>query len=87
MRKYESIWLQLKRNGTCTLIANPALHARIKKAVTKEKYYDTSYKLEWDIAGTEQPVLSCTHAIDAAGKPNKNSLVFTLHKPILLQDL
>jgi hypothetical protein len=87
MRKYESIWLKLKRDGMCTIIADPALHARIKKAVTKEKWSDAGYKVEWDIVGTEQPVLSCCPLKDSNGKETKNSLHFTLIKPIILGDL
>lgn len=83
MRKYQSIWHKIKLDGTCTVSAQPALHKRIKKAVCKEKYNDTAYKIQWDMAGaSEQPELSITYDVD-----NRNLIIFTLVKPILLGDL
>jgi hypothetical protein len=82
MRKYQSIWVQIKKTGTCTLVAHPKLHKRIKKAVTKEKWKDISYKIQWDIAGTEQPTLTV-----ANDPENENTLIFTLIKPVLLTEL
>jgi hypothetical protein len=46
MRKYYPIWSKLKQHGTASLAAHPLLHARIIKAVTKEKWMDTSFKLQ-----------------------------------------
>lgn len=46
MRTYEPIWNQLKRDGKVSLTANRLLHARIIKAVTKEKWMDTGFKLQ-----------------------------------------
>ena len=46
MRKYEQIWIKLKRTGKATITAHPLLHARIIKAVVKEKYNDSGYKLQ-----------------------------------------
>ena len=66
----------------CKLIAHPSLHKRIKKAVTKEKWRDVSYKIQWDIAGTEQPTLSIS-----VDEDNETMLVFTLIKPTLLTEL
>ena len=86
-RKYQGIWEQLKTTGTCTVAASPTLHERIKKAVTKEKYIDTAYKILWDLEGTEQPKLAVSRAKDATGKPVKNTLCFRLIKPVLLGDL
>ena len=37
MRKYQPIWLKLKRTGSASIAAHPLLHARIIKAVVKEK--------------------------------------------------
>lgn len=92
MRKYQIIWNQIKNTGECTIAANPALHKRLKKAVTKEKYNDTAYKLQWDIAtegtGVSQPQLSIQHPRDArTGVVNRNALRFVLIKPLTLGDL
>jgi len=87
MRKYEGLWIQLKTTGTVTVAANPKLHARLKKAVTKEKYNDIAYKISWDLQGTEQPVLEVRNDKDAHGKKIDNVLVFKLVKPVLLGEL
>lgn len=86
-RKYQCIWEQLKSTGKCIITADPVLHARIKKAVTKEKYNDMVYKVEWDMQDVEPPVLAVTLGKDSAGRVVKNQLVFTLKKPITLGDL
>jgi len=44
-RKYEPIWTELKVSGKAALTADPRLHARIKKAVIKEKDNDLGFKL------------------------------------------
>lgn len=46
MRQYEPIWNQIKLNGFCDVSTHRAYHARIIKAVTKEKDMDLGYKLE-----------------------------------------
>jgi hypothetical protein len=46
MREYEPIWIKLKQTKQVSLTANRALHARIIKAVKKEKWKDVGYKLE-----------------------------------------
>ena len=45
LRKYEPIWKELKLSGKAALTAKPQLHARIKKAVIKEKDNDLAFKL------------------------------------------
>lgn len=45
MREYEPIWNTIKEKGKATLRADPSLHARIKKAVIKEKHLDTAFAL------------------------------------------
>lgn len=45
-RQYEPIWEQIKRDGFCDVATHRAWHARVKKAVTKEKNMDLGYKLE-----------------------------------------
>ena len=46
MRKYEPIWNKLKDKGTAYLTAPEVLHARIIKAVTKEKYNDDLFRFD-----------------------------------------
>lgn len=82
MRKYESIWLKLKSEGKCLVAAHPALHKRIKKAVTKEKYRDVKFKVEYDLADRLQPELSVT--VDSK---QPNVLIFMLIIPVSLGDL
>jgi len=77
----------LKEDGCCSIAANPKLHKRIKKAVTKEKYNDMAYKVQWDLAGTEQPTLQISLDVDAHGKKVESVLVFRLIKPILVGEL
>lgn len=51
LRMYEPIWLQLKAKGHAKVAAPTHAHARIKKAVHKEKDIDTAYKIQQDIEG------------------------------------
>jgi len=44
MRKYLSIWYQLKKEGKCAVAAPVKLHPRIIKGVINEKYNDIGYK-------------------------------------------
>ena len=44
MRKYQPIWEQIKANGYAQVKAEPNLHARIVKAVIKEKNKDLGFK-------------------------------------------
>jgi len=46
MRTYEPAWLELKKKGKVRLAVPRALHARVLKAVIKEKDMDVGYKLE-----------------------------------------
>lgn len=45
MRKYQSIWEQIKKTSTASLAADLPAHARIIKAVRKEKHKDVGWKL------------------------------------------
>lgn len=45
MRTYQPIWESLKVNHTVTIQANPSAHARIIKAVAKEKDKDLGFKV------------------------------------------
>lgn len=44
--RYSPIWEELKKNGTVTIVASPALHKRIVKAVLKRKNLDVGYKFQ-----------------------------------------
>lgn len=46
MRMYGEIWYRLKKEKTVSVTANRLLHARILKAVHKEKGIDLAYKLQ-----------------------------------------
>lgn len=46
MRTYEPVWSRLKRDKVVSITANRLLHARIIKAVTKEKWLDLGFKME-----------------------------------------
>lgn len=45
LRKYEPIWIAIKREGFCEISAHKAYHRRIRKAIRKEKDQDLGYKL------------------------------------------
>lgn len=45
MRQYQPIWERLKEKKEVSIAAPVELHPRIIKAVKKEKYKDTGYKL------------------------------------------
>lgn len=46
MRQYEQLWTDLKVNGTARIVAHKAFHARIIKAIWKEKHMDLAFKQE-----------------------------------------
>lgn len=46
MRKYQPIWLAIKKEHTARLAAPVTKHRRIILAVIKEKCYDIAWKLE-----------------------------------------
>lgn len=45
MRKYDSIWIALKKEGHCAVAVHPSLHARVIKAVINTKDRDIGFKL------------------------------------------
>jgi hypothetical protein len=62
LRLYEPIWLSLKKHKTCTILVPTHLHARVIKAVIKEKWLDNTFKkregwrqqyLSYHISGNE----------------------------------
>jgi ATP-dependent protease Clp ATPase subunit len=46
VRKYEPAWKKLKSEHLIKIAAHPAVHARILKAIIKEKDMDVVYKLQ-----------------------------------------
>ncbi len=46
MRKYQKIWLELKTKGTQHVLHPEHLHARLIKAVLKERTMDTGFRYE-----------------------------------------
>lgn len=46
MRQYQPAWEQLKQYKFCEIVAHRKFHARILKAIKKEKDIDLGYKLE-----------------------------------------
>ena len=61
MRMYEPAWNRLKNNPSEKLVisAGKHLHARIYKAIRKEKHRDTIFHLELEASG-KRAVLSST---------------------------
>ena len=80
MRKYEPIWTQIKTLGYCKISAHKAHHARIKKAIRKEKDQDLGYKMENLEKTPPQEAVVTTLCIGAV-------IHFTLHiRPIINTD-
>ena len=48
LRQYNPIWKQLKQSGKVSVTAPRPLHARIIKAVKKEKWLDIGFKIQLD---------------------------------------
>jgi hypothetical protein len=48
MRTYEPAWHKLKSDLELRIAAEPSVHARIVKAVIKEKNMDVIYKIQLD---------------------------------------
>lgn len=46
MRHYEALWTELKTTGKCRIVAHKAYHARIIKAIWKEKNIDLAFRQE-----------------------------------------
>lgn len=78
MRTYQSIWNKIKLTGSCAIAAQPKLHARIIKAVVKEKWMDTSYKLS---AAERREIIKLQY------RKEQNQIVFTLVKYADLKQL
>ena len=81
MRKYESIWVQLKRDYVISVSANPSAHNRIIQAVKKEKANDIGFRYLKAESGKK-----CSLKHISAGKLIKFYLV-DLVLPITINDL
>ena len=46
MRKYQQIWVELKTKALAVVAAPPHLHARVVKAVMKERTSDLIFRYE-----------------------------------------
>ena len=71
MRKHQPIWEQLKLTSTVSIAAEEKLHARIVKAVIKEKSSDLAWKYlqldkgkKWKISYTKEGKLITFKLID-----------------------
>ena len=51
MRKYAPIWNELKDTKKASIVAPKPFHARIIKAVIKEKYEDVGFKYQMQETG------------------------------------
>lgn len=78
MRQYAPIWKKLKETGECRISAPKALHARIIRAVIKEKNLDVGYKYQLQEESKRARIVK--HAENAI-------IYFTLVKSIGITDL
>lgn len=78
MRKYEELWLQIKKTNSASLLADPSMHYRIVKALTKEKRRDLSFNLSVTELGKTSWLSN-----DSQGE----RLTFTLNISINVEDL
>lgn len=46
MRKYEAIWIALKRDKEASIVAELSLHRRIVAGVIREKFKDLGWKFQ-----------------------------------------
>lgn len=72
MRKYQPIWLELKKHSKVVVVHPAHLHARLIKAVLKERTMDTGFRLELAEADRNAKVLSST------SKDKPNIIIFHL---------
>lgn len=74
-RDYLPIWEQLKTHKKATTLAHPYYHARIIKAVKKEKWLDTLFRLEML---EMNPPMKVTMFSKRGSKANRHELTFRL---------
>jgi len=72
MRQYQLIWEGLKLHHKASLLADPATHTRIIRAVRKEKNKDIGFKLLMGESNKQYRLLD-----DSTGNNLKFSLVLT----------
>ena len=58
MRKYQPIWIELKAKKKVAVLHPKHLHARLFKAVLKERTMDTGFRLELSEANRYAKVFS-----------------------------
>lgn len=78
MRKYQAIWEKIKKEKKCIVVAPAIVHARIVKAVIKEKYSDAAFKL-----CNTHDYFYLTHVSDRKA----NKITFTLHQRLGLEGI
>lgn len=84
-RLYQPAWNTIKLNGSIRLSAEAHLHARIYKAIRKEKDMDTVYKYEmaergdagWLSSSSKGTVLTIVLTVRASVKNYNQSNLFT----------
>lgn len=81
MRKYEEIWLRIKRSKNHKIIieVHPALYSRVIKAVIKEKHMDLGTKVINDMDTLRLEILKNT--------PKLGNITFILHQRLGLEDM
>lgn len=72
MRKYYPIWQELKKKKRVVVIHPPHLHARIIKAVLKERTMDTGFRFELSEAN------SCAKVLTSVNPDTPNMITFRL---------
>ena len=75
MRKYEPIWIALKKNNTVSIVAPVIDHKTIIQGLRKEKWRDTPYKFLKSNQGLK---LEVTETVV------ETVITFTLHERILI---
>lgn len=76
--KYTQVWNKIKSTGKCELVADPKLHKRIIKAVSRKKELDLKYKFQLAEAGRKERINTLIEG---------TKITFTLIKSITVEDL
>jgi len=79
-RLYQDAWEKLKADKKVVMAAPVAFHARIIKAIKKEKYNDLEYKYLLGEQGLEAVIASYT-------EQSRITVVLKVHKPLTLKDI
>lgn len=82
MRQYQKAWLTLRKKGVLQIVAHPKHHARIKKAISKEKWMDLGFRMELQEAEKTATVIS-----KSGSKENPALLTLTLTYSIGVDDV